>query len=199
MRGSNYFITVFWISSLLIACGNTSNENKSQEDSSYRIYNLEKTGWKSKSITHSFKDISYKATAVPIEYYILKNNTDQTIQAIDSISKTYENERIIEFEFEQIQSKDLLDSEFTGLDYDKSVNYMASIIKNDFLVVTESNDTIPCSGVHFERHFKVSPFNRILLYFEGIAPSENIQLIYQDRLFQQGIFKFKFNETPFKT
>src|SRR5690606_29244167 len=113
--------------------------------------------------------------------------------------KTYENERVIEFEFEHNQNKDLLQSEYTGLDYDKSVNYMANTIMHDFLLVTESKDTIRCSGVHFERHFNVSPINRILLYFDGINPTENIQLIYQDKLFQQGIFKFTFNETPFKT
>src|SRR5690606_9980118 len=120
-------------------------------------------------------------------------------QLIDSISKKYEYERVIEFEFEHNENKDLLESEFTGLDYEKSVSYMAAAIKNDFMLVTESNDTIPCSGVHFERHFKVSPFNRILLYFGNVSPTDNIQLIYQDRLFGNGIFKFTFDEFPFKT
>jgi len=77
--------------------------------------------------------------------------------------------------------------------------YLASTIRNDFMVVTSSNDTIPCSGVHFERHFKISPFKRVLLYFGGINPNETIQLIYRDRLYNNGIFKFKFNEIPFKT
>ncbi|MCF6306654.1 MAG: hypothetical protein L3J09_01730 [Flavobacteriaceae bacterium] len=37
------------------------------------------------------------------------------------------------------------------------------------------------------------------LYFGGINPNETIQLIYRDQLYNNGIFKFKFNEIPFKT
>lgn len=199
MKESKFLLVVTVALFLLFSCENNKDEKTLQADTTYRIYNLQKAGWKSKNISQSFKDISYKATAVPIEYYILKNSTDQSVQLIDSISKKYEYERVIEFEFEHNENKDLLESEFTGLDYEKSVSYMAAAIKNDFMLVTESNDTIPCSGVHFERHFKVSPFNRILLYFGNVSPTDNIQLIYQDRLFGNGIFKFTFDEFPFKT
>ena len=130
---------------------------------------------------------------------ILKSNDKADLSQIDSLAKVLINERVIEFEFEQLNENDLLKEEYTNMDYDNSVNYMGSKISKDFLVVTSQNDTLTCSGVQFERHFKVSPFKRILLYFGNIDPSESIQLIYHDRLFGNGIFKFKFNELPFKT
>lgn len=185
----------------LIAFSCKTDVDKEYDDSNitYKLYQLENIGWKSKQVMHFANEIQYRATEVPAEYYLLKNQEAENYQSIDSLSKTYKKERIIEFEFEHINNKDLLKSEYTSLDYDKSVMYLSSTIRNDFMVVTESNDTIPCSGVHFERHFKISPFKRVLLYFGGINPSETIQLIYKDQLYNNGIFKFKFNEIPFKT
>jgi hypothetical protein len=75
---------------------------------------------------------------------------------------------------------------------------MAFTIEKDFTVVTSSNDTIPCSGVNFERNFKIAPFKRVLLYFNNINPNENLKLIYQDHLFGNGIIKFGLTDVPLK-
>ena len=184
---------------LIVSCQSDRKDETVKEDVSYKLYRLKGTGWKAKSITHFVNDIHYKATEVPLAYYFLKNQGQNGLLAVDSLLKAHRDERVIEFEFMHRDQKDILEKEYTHLDYDKSVKYMATTIRNDFMVVTASGDTIPCAGVHFERHFKVSPFNRVLLYFGGINPEDNIQLIYQDRLFQNGIFKFKFDEIPFKT
>ncbi|MFK5982275.1 MAG: hypothetical protein QM499_05115 [Flavobacteriaceae bacterium] len=188
-----YFILIF------VICFSCNKKNTDNKEPSYKVFQQENLGWKSKQIMHFANDIQYRATEVPIEYYLLKNKGKDNKEAIDTLSKKLSKERIIEFEFEHINNDDLLKSEYTTLDYDKSVMYLASTIRNDFMVVTSSNDTIPCSGVHFERHFKISPFKRVLLYFGGINPNETIQLIYRDQLYNNGIFKFKFNEIPFKT
>ena len=161
-----------------------------------KTFSLEGQEWKSKVRTQFSNEIYYRATEVPNEYYILKNSESANISE-ETITST-SNERIIEFEFEHFDALDLLEQEHTALPYSKSVEYMAFTIKNDFKIVTSANDTLACSVVHFDRHFKVSPFNRVLLYFNGIPPEENIQLIYQDKLFNNGIFKFKFEETPLK-
>src|SRR5690606_14199103 len=107
-------------------------------------------------------------------------------------------ERIIEVEFQHSNEADLLKEEFTKKTYDNAVKYMAFDIQGDFSVVTSSNDTIKCVGVNFERNFKVAPFKRVLLYFNNIKPNDNIELIYQDKLFGNGILKFNFKETPIK-
>lgn len=166
---------------------------------SQKLFEYENQGWKSQRITQFADGIHYRATEVPNEYYLLKSEGKNNLHLLDSLSRNFERERIIEFEFEEINEEDLLKEEFTRMNYDESVTYMASRIQGDFIAVTSGNDTIACSGVQFERHFKVSPFKRILIYFNNIDPSENLQLIYRDRLFDNGIFKFKFNELPFKT
>lgn len=183
----------------LLSCNSGNEEKNSSIVISHKLFQLEKRGWKSQRITHFVNDIHYSATEVPNEYYLLKREGTKNLYHIDSLSKTYSRERIIEFEFEHIDEDDLLKNEYTTLDYNNSVTYLASTISKDFIAVTSNNDTISCSGVQFERHFKVSPFKRILLYFGNIDPSDNIQIIYNDRLFNNGIFKFKFNELPFKT
>lgn len=198
MKGNNKLYLVL-LCVFIFSCSSENKKDIKDSENSYKIFRQENLGWKSRQVMHFSNDIQYRATEVPIEYYLLKNMGSENLQLIDSLSKKYALERIIEFEFEHINNADLLKAEYTSMDYDKSVMYMAATIKNDFVAVTESNDTIPCSGVQFERHFKVSPFKRVLLYFGGIPANENIQLIYRDRLFNNGIFKYKFNEIPFKT
>ena len=198
MRVSRQIIYLFAIT-IIGSCNSGDKEKASNNAISHKLFQLENRGWKSQRTTHFVNDIHYSATEVPKEYYLLKNKGSENLSHIDSLSKRHSRERVIEFEFEHINGDDLLREDYTALDYDRSVTYMASTIRGDFMVVTSKNDTIVCSGVQFERHFKVSPFKRVLLYFGGIDPSENIQLIYRDRLFGNGIFKFTFNELPFKT
>lgn len=195
MKGGSFFFIVCFL--FIFSC--KRKDSSFNENTVYRLYNLQNAGWKSQTLTHRFDEIIYRATAVPAEYYILRNEANADMQTIDSISRLYQSERVIEFEFEHAESMDLLDVVFTALDYDKSVTYISSTIQQDFFIVTESKDTITCKGVLFERHFKVTPFNRVLLYFEGINPEEQIQLLYYDHLFKNGIFKFTFSEIPLKT
>lgn len=165
-------------------------------DDGYKLFNLEQAGWKSRSVYHNFSGIDYKATLVPLQYYILKNNENKEASTIDSIFSVYKDERIIEIEFQHENEDDLLKDTYTNLDYESAVKYMSFKIENDFIIVTESSDTITCSGVTFERNFKLAPFKRLLLHFGNVPEEENIQLVYNDKLFGNGLMKFKFNEIP---
>ena len=62
-----------------------------------------------------------------------------------------------------------------------------------FFGKTKKN-TIKCSGVNFERNFKVAPLQKVILFFSGISPKDKIQLVYNDKLFGKGIMKFMFEE-----
>jgi hypothetical protein len=172
-----------------------SNSKKTTEE--YKIYNLQQQGWKTKRINQFVGDINYTATEVPLQYYLLKN-VGKDFQKIDSIYSANEKERIIEIEFQHTSQDDLLKDDYTNRTYEDAVKYMAFTIVKDFKVVTSSNDTIQCSGVNFERNFKVAPFKRALLYFTNINPDDTIKLIYHDELFGNGTIKFNFNETPLK-
>jgi len=163
-----------------------------------RMFNLEQIGWKSNQIIHQFPEIRYKATQVPLQYYILKNEGSNDLTKVDSIYQTVKNERVIEMEFQQEREDDLLKSKYTNRGYEESVKYMSFYIERDFKAVTQSGDTVRCAGVTFERNFKVAPFKRVLLHFGNIPEGEHIQLIYDDQLFGNGLIKFKFTETPIK-
>ncbi|MFI0429530.1 hypothetical protein [Mariniflexile sp. HMF6888] len=163
----------------------------------YKFFSLNQGNWKSKRINQFVNDINYTATEVPIQYYLLKNNPDSYTK-IDSLYQMNAKERIIEVEFQHVKEADLLLADYTNKTYEDAVKYMAFTIEKDFTVVTSSNDTIPCSGVNFERNFKIAPFKRVLLYFNNIKPNDTIKLIYRDYLFGNGIIKFGFNTTPLK-
>ena len=179
---------------MFFSCTERNNESTIKIED--KIFEMESNGWKSKSIAFTFSDIQYKATEVPLQYYILKNEGSSNLEKVDSIYQSVKEERIVEFEFQQEDSKDLLQAEFTNKDYEASVKYMSFYIERDFKVVTQSGDTIRCSGVNFERNFKVAPFKRLLLHFGNIPEGETIQLIYDDQLFGNGLIKFNFKEKP---
>ncbi len=185
---------VFFVLGVLTSCNKSP---KTSNISEYKFFNLQQQGWKSKRVTHFVNDINYTATEVPIQYYLLKDNENDYAK-VDTLYQSNIKERIIEIEFQHANEIDLLLKDYTNKSYDDAVKYMAFTIGEDFTVVTSSNDTIPCSGINFERNFKIAPFKRVLLYFNDIDPNDHIKLIYQDHLFGNGIVKFNFKETPLK-
>lgn len=178
---------------IIVSCGKDTN-SVSESEKTFTHKNID---WKAKKVNHFINDINYTATEVPLQYYLLKNTGGNT-QKVDSIYKANDRERIVEIEFEHSNQSDLLLEEYTNKSYDDAVKYMAFTIQKDFMVVTQSNDSINCAGVLFERNFKVAPFKRALLYFNNINPNDNIKLVYQDHLFGNGIIKFDFKGNPIK-
>jgi hypothetical protein len=193
MKVLNSFLIIF--SLVFFSCSKKESE-KVVDDSAirYKLFQLEDMGWKSKSNFQQIDDINFTATEVPIEYYLLKDQGKSDLFNIDSLYNENKYERIIEFTFEQESEKDLLLEDFTTLSYEEGIKYMSFKMENDFYVVTSKNDTIKCSGVNYERNFKVAPFQKIMLFFSAIEPKDKIQLIYNDKLFGKGIIKFKFEE-----
>ncbi|MFN3754312.1 hypothetical protein [Flavobacterium sp.] len=195
MKVFNSFFLFCIVFGLLLSCKNDKQAIVSDDSEiRFRYYNLENQGWKSK--THSYKvdNINFTATEVPIIYYLLKDNPTPNLLQTDSIYEENKRERIIEFVFKEESENDILKKEYTNLDYQKAVEYISFAIQKDFLVVTSKNDTIECSGVLFERNFKVSPDNKVLLFFSNIDPNDKIQLVYEDNLFRKGVLKFRFKE-----
>ena len=161
-----------------------------------RYFNLEKIGWKSRIYNQLIDDINFTATEVPIQYYLLKDKGNENLTLVDSLYEQNKTERIIEFSYHQDEEKDLLDKKFTGLSYEDGIKYLSFGLDKDFYVVTSKNDTIQCSGVNYERNYKIAPFQKVLLFFSGVDPNEKIQLVYEDYLFKKGTMKFKFKD-PF--
>lgn len=175
---------------LLLSCKNENDDSIIRD----RYYQLEKIGWKSKMNNQYIDNINFTATEVPIQYYLLKEKGNANLGLIDSIYEENKTERIVEFTFHHDEEKDLLKPEFTGMSYEDGVKYMSFNLENDFSVVTSKKDTIKCSGVIYERSYKITPYQKILLFFSGIDPNEKLQLIYNDNLFNKGVIKFKFKD-----
>jgi hypothetical protein len=193
MKGlSNYYVLFFVF--LLFSC---KKEDSKADDSEIRerYFNLEKIGWKSRVYNQKVDDINFTATEVPIQYYLLKDKGNENLILVDSLYEANKTERIIEFTFHQDEEKDLLSNDFTLMSYEESVKYMSFGLDKDFFVVTSKNDTIPCSGVTYERNYKIAPYQKVLLFFSGIKPDEKVQLIYKDYLFRKGTLKFQFKDT----
>lgn len=195
MKGNILLAVVIAI--VLFSCKNRNSTNSSMAED-YRFFNLERVGWKSRKASHTLTNIEYSASLVPIQYYIAKNLQTSSGHQIDSVFELYKDERVIEVEFRHTSDDDLLKSEYTQMDYGSAVEHMSFALKNDFVIVNGNNDTINCSGITFERNFKIAPFKRVLLHFGRVPENDDIQLIYFDRLFRNGILKFKFTEAPLK-
>lgn len=159
-----------------------------------KYFTMEENGWKSFSYTQDIDQINYTATQVPLEYYILKTEGIGNLNKADSISKANTKERIVEFEFLHEEEQDLLKSGIAGLNYENAIQYLSYDIKNDFCLVTKSQDTIKSNGVIFERTFGVTPVNRLLIFFSNVQSNQSVQLIYDDKLFGKGVLKFNFKE-----
>lgn len=180
---------------VFVCCKQEESKDAKEARLQEQYYRLENIGWKSKTYEQNIEDIQFKATEVPIQYYLLKSQGNQNLTYIDSLYQANKTERVIEFVFQQEDEKDLLQQEFTGMDYTQSVKYMSFGLEKDFYVVTSKNDTIACSGVTYERNYKIAPYQKVLLYFSGIQPEEKVQLIYTDYLFRKGTIKFQFKDT----
>ncbi|MFH6994553.1 hypothetical protein [Flavobacterium sp. FlaQc-48] len=187
------FVLLFFT---LFSC-KKDNQSANPDDSEIRdrFFNLEKIGWKSRQYTQKVEDIGFTATEVPIQYYLLKDLGTENLKTVDSLYEVNKRERILEFTFQQEEEKDLLSKDFTGMEYTDAVKYMSFGLDKDFYVVTSKKDTIACSGVTYERNYKIAPYQKVILFFSGIDPNEKIQLVYTDFLFRKGTLKFKFKDT----
>lgn len=197
MKGNSHNILLLLLLAALSASCKKETPSTVTDDSDLRslYYRLETIGWKSRSYTQKADDISFTATEVPILYYLLKDKGAEDLFLVDSLYDQNKTERVIEFTYRQDDGRDLLEGRFTGLDYEQGVKYMSFGLDRDFYAVTSKRDTIRCSGVSYERNFKVAPFQKVLLFFSGIAPEEKIQLVYTDYLFRKGTLKFMFKDT----
>ncbi len=167
-----------------------NNNAANNFDKNFKDFKFNNVSYRANKKTQKIGNIYYTATELPLEYYIKKNLKIANVDSLKLLLDDMKNERVIEFEFQEENKKDLLGKEFTALDYKKSVEYMAFKIKKDFFAITSKNDTIRCSGVLFERNYKIAPYKKVLIFFKNIEDKERIKLVYSDVIFGNGIIKF---------
>jgi len=155
-----------------------------------KTFSFEGQNFETSKRTIKIGEIFFTAIILPNEYYIRKNLKIKNKDSIKSYIKRFENEKIIQFDFQHEERKDLLLQEFTGVNYKKSVEYMSNLIHHDFYAITSEGDSIKSSGVLFERNFNLAPRKRLLLYFNTEKNADKLKLVYDDRIFKKGIIKF---------
>lgn len=188
-------VLLILLGTVCLCCKKEAVSGNNDDEIRSRYYNLEKIGWKSKIFIQEVDDINFSAIEVPIQYYLLKDKGKEDIAFVDSLYEENKTERIYEFTFKHDDGKDLLSDKFTGMPFDDAVKYLSFGLEKDFYVVTAKNDTVRCSGVTYERSYKIAPYQRALLFFTGIDPNDTLQLVYTDRLFRKGTLKFRFKDT----
>lgn len=135
------------------------------------------------------EDVVFKANRLSNAYYL--GQKAETNQPIDEVLKTVEQEQLFYFEFSETQKVDLLKKYF-DTDYEEAIKYLSFTIANDFKLVINSSDTIDALYTTYERNFHVAPFERLLLGFVGVSASDEVKLIYSDKLFKKGQLEFVF-------
>jgi hypothetical protein len=78
------------------------------------------------------------------------------------------------------------------------VAYSAFEMQKDIYLV-DGMDTLPCVMFHFERSFDVTPFGHFSIAFEnsGNRRFTEKQIVFTDRLFNNGTIKFLFQSEDF--
>ncbi|MEO6302759.1 MAG: hypothetical protein ABIP51_06270 [Bacteroidia bacterium] len=83
--------------------------------------------------------------------------------------------------------------------YSKILSYGNTEMKNDFKLI-QGNDTNYCSLALIEPANSLQPVIRIAISFSGLNAlnKNNLTLIYNDRIFEQGPVKFNYTKTVFE-
>lgn len=164
------------------------------------IENKENGLLKSKKIS-SFQ---YVAMYSPPEYKLIISNSPEEFATIKDIDKELMNyNKDLTFNFKIKNSEGVPPLRYNLLneeEYYARLEYMNNQVINDFFILKQSNiqDTIRCKFVHMERDFGLSPEIRLQLSFGENVVGDNIQLCYNDRMFDNGMIKFIFEQQKIK-
>jgi hypothetical protein len=82
-------------------------------------------------------------------------------------------------------------------EYYGRIEYLSTIIKNDFHLITDY-DTILCAMHVYERAFSITPYEQIILVFDAKRPFENGELIYNGIFSENEDVRFVFSKKIMK-
>lgn len=213
MKANKFYIIIFLLTGgMFFSCKNnveknkesqlnvssTQRENLASEElitdknfkDNFKVFNWGGDAYKGGKKTVQIGDIYYSAAIMPKEYFI-KKNLSSNIDSLEFYKEKLVNEEVVQFDFQLISGKDILKEKATN--YETYIKYLSYKIKNDFYAITKGKDTIKPAGVFFERTYGMTPYKRLLLYFNTKKSNQfsTIKLVYDDKLFENGIIKLK--------
>jgi hypothetical protein len=147
--------------------------------------------------TQSLVAADYSIKWLPPFYSYLASNEALNAKACQHINKLNQNQRpeVLEFLFEiKIKNQKQSLSNLNNLEKNTvAVDYLSAQISRDLQMITESNDTLPCLSSQLERHYSIDDKTTLLLHFSSKKDwGKSLTILFNDRLFNQGIIKFNF-------
>lgn len=144
------------------------------------------------------KEVSFWSAYKPPEYMAVKDLGSEDVE-MDSLAKAIRSyEHWMTFTF-RVKSNDRLHplekGNATEKDYFHKLSYYINA-QQDFKLLVDGKDTLECALYHMERNYGAAPFIDINLGF--VRPKKKVEeyitLLYQDRVFSNGLIKFKYDE-----
>lgn len=140
----------------------------------------------------------YSLLYKPGDYMIIKDIDAASIKVYeyDSLRKVYEGLEYYTFSIEDTTMQDeLLKSQLGSREeYEQRILYYSFEMQKDIQLIS-GKDTLPCSLLHFERTYNISPKANFLLGFpvnkNSSKEPESKTLVYEDRVFKTGIVKLR--------
>jgi len=80
-------------------------------------------------------------------------------------------------------------------EYEDRIKYYSFNMQNDLIVKLETGEEVPCELYHFERTYNITPYSSFLIGFskEFMANSKERTIILEEKVFNKGTIKFKWN------
>ena len=174
----------------LVSFASTIDDSNDWEDYKLWLKSEESRHYVSKELG----GLRYSALLEPPLYSYLKSEGVNAKKNFDD--SQYSNQIRIEFEIFALKgSGELAKYDVSGRDeYNERVNYYSFKFQDDVYLVLDS-DTVACGMAVWEREFNASPRIKHQLLFtkpEGKKSIKDIQLVFYDRIFDNGIVKLKF-------
>ena len=144
----------------------------------------------------NYGNVIYELKYIPVEYKLLKNSKYKSIEAFNKDVKEFSNSQYFTF---RISVKDYSGNPIkynlvSENEYYARVEYLSFGILNDICLI-ENEDSLFCKLNNFERSYNLDPYITESFSFDKVDTTSNGDkvFIYNDRLFGNGIIKFRFS------
>lgn len=147
------------------------------------------------------EDLSYSLQYKPADYMVCMEERKDNISANELSEKRKEYSELeyydLKIEMEKGQGELLKHHIPISSSYEQRVNYYAFKMQKDIYMVS-AGDTISCAMFHFERAYDIAPYSKFLLAFAKTKNDKDKIIVFDDKIFNKGIFKFRFSQEEIK-
>lgn len=148
--------------------------------------------------TKAIGEMEYEMQYQTREYLLLLNKGPKAFEKeidIESSLEDFSNDIQVLFTIRNLNGIPPLNYNVQNeMEYYARIQYLTSEVTSDFFILNNSMDTVKCLFSHMERDFGITPELRLNLAFGMQKPSEDFQLCFNDRLFNNGMIKFSMSK-----